>query len=74
MPPILVRSGRIGRQLLLSPPRHEGEALEKVRVLLVLDQRACQRRHKLARIALAQQRRIDVLVQKQFQPVEQFRR
>jgi hypothetical protein len=42
------------RALFLSAARHKGETLEKVRVLLVLDQRPGERRHELARIAFAQ--------------------
>ena len=42
-------------------------------VLLVLQQRAVQRRDQLARIALPQHFRRDVLVQQQLEPVEQLR-
>src|SRR6266540_658383 len=54
------------------PPRHEGQALEQMHVLLVLEQRAVQRRYELFRIALAQRLRADVLDQQQFQPVQQL--
>ena len=43
-------------------------------VLLVLDQRAVQRRDQLLRIALAQRLRADVLDHQELQPVQQFGR
>src|SRR5262245_50087028 len=59
--------------LTLLAPRHEGEPLEQVHVLLVLDQRAVQRRDELLGVALAQRLRADVLDHEQLEPVEQLR-
>src|SRR5262249_21790911 len=53
--------------------RQERQPLEQVHVLLVLEQRAVQRRDQLARIALAQHFRRHVLVEEELQPVEQLR-
>src|SRR5262249_55038762 len=55
-------------------PAQERQPLEQMHVLLVLEQRAVQRRDQLARVALAQLLRPDVLVEQQLQPVEQLRR
>jgi hypothetical protein len=44
----------------------EGEALEQMHILLVLQQRAVQRRDQLARIALPQHFRRHVLVEQEF--------
>src|SRR6266478_9577085 len=55
------------------PPVQEGEALEQVDILLVLQERAMQRRDQLFRIAGAQHLGRDVLDQEQLDPVEQFR-
>src|ERR1051326_3744200 len=55
------------------PPAQEGQPLEQMHVLLVLQQRAVQRRDKFSRIAFAQRFRRHVLVEQQFQPVQQFR-
>src|SRR4051794_34615935 len=54
------------------PPRHEGELLEEVHVLLVLEEGAVQRRDELARVALAQLLGADVLREQQLQPVEEL--
>src|SRR6476469_3241525 len=51
------------------PPCHEGELLEQVHVLLVLQEGAVQRRDKLAQIALAELLGADVLRQEELQPV-----
>src|SRR4051812_17565118 len=54
MQPKRVRAARGFSGALPSlPPRHEGQLLEKVHVLLVLQKRAVQRRDELARVALA---------------------
>src|SRR5258708_37519592 len=60
--------------LALLPPRHEGEALEEMDVLLVLEQGAMQRRDELLGILGAQRVRRHVLDHQEFQPVEQLRR
>src|SRR5581483_88876 len=54
--PTLVRRVRSSRLLALGPLSacEEGEPLEQVHVLLVLEQRPVQRRDELPRIALAQ--------------------
>src|SRR5581483_3298345 len=52
----------------------EGEPLEEMNVLLILQKRAMQRRNELLWIPLAQGFRRDILVEQQFEPVEQFRR
>src|SRR5262245_59574531 len=59
--------------LTLLTARHEGEPLEQVHVLLVLDQRAVQRRDELLGVALAQRLRADILDHEQLEPVEQLR-
>src|SRR5690606_1490856 len=51
----------------------EGQPLEQVDVLFVLQQRAVQRRDHLFRVALRQDGRIDVLVDKELDPVDQLR-
>src|SRR5690606_36968801 len=61
-------------RLLGSPPAVEKkQLLEQVNILFVLQQRAMQRRNRLAGILGAQCRRRNVLRQEQFDPVEQFR-
>src|SRR5438876_4733829 len=59
--------------LPLLPTRHEGQALEEMDVLLVLEQRAVQRRDELLGILGAQRVGRHVLDHQQFQPVEQLR-
>src|SRR3982075_4357300 len=54
-------------------PAQERQPLEQVHILFVLQQRAVQRRDQLARVTLPQHFRRDVLVEQQFQPVEQLR-
>src|SRR5687768_5928728 len=54
-------------------PRYEGQLLEQAYVLLVLQQRAVQRRDELSRVALAQGFGADVLGEKQLEPIEQLR-
>jgi hypothetical protein len=49
------------------------QPLEQEHVLLVLQERAVQRRDQLARIALPEHFRGDVLVEQQFQPVQELR-
>src|SRR5690606_22705898 len=49
------------------PPRQEGEALEQMDVLLVLQERAVQRRNELLRVALAQHLRRHVLDHQELQ-------
>ena len=51
----------------------EGQALEELHVLLVLEERAIERRNELAGIALAQRFCRDVVDEQQLDPVEQFR-
>src|SRR6187455_3213539 len=53
----------------LLPPRHEGEALEQMHVLLVLQERAVQPGQRVFRIA-AQVGRLDVVGDQQPDPVE----
>src|SRR4051812_41995700 len=55
------------------PPAQERQPLEQMHVLLVLQERAMQRRDQFPRIALAQHFRRHVLVQQELQPVQQFR-
>src|ERR1043166_1171129 len=55
------------------PPAQKRQPLEQMHVLLVLQQRAVQRRDQLSRIALAQHFRRHVLVEQEFQPVQQLR-
>ena len=55
-------------------PCHEGQPFEQHHVLLVLDERTMERRHELARVALAQGLKRQVLVQEKLQPVEELRR
>jgi hypothetical protein len=47
-------------------PAQERQPLEQMHVLLVLEQRAVQRRDQLARIAFSQHLRRDVLVEQEF--------
>src|SRR5690606_38637282 len=54
-------------------PVQEGQPLEQVDVLLVLQQGAVQGRDQLARRLFAQGLRRDVIDQQQLQPVQQFR-
>src|SRR3954468_19934953 len=54
------------------PPRHEGELLEQVHVLLVLEEGAVQRRDELPRIALAQLLGTDVLGEQELEPIEEL--
>src|ERR1700712_2621574 len=49
------------------------QPLEQMPVLLVLEQRAVQRRDQLARVALPQHFRRHVLVEQQLEPVQQLR-
>src|SRR4029077_13468537 len=51
----------------------ERQPLEQMHVLLVLEQRAVQRRDQLARITLPEHFRRDVLIEEKFQPVEKLR-
>ena len=51
----------------------ERQPLEQMHVLLVLQQRAVQRRDQLARVALPEHFRRHVLVEQQLQPVQQLR-
>src|SRR4029077_3398815 len=51
----------------------KGEPLEQVHILLVLDERAMQRRNELFRIALAQRLGADILDQQELEPVEKLR-
>ena len=51
-------------------PRHERQPFEQMHVLLVLEQRAVQRRDQLLGIALAQNLRADVFDHQQLQPVQ----
>src|SRR5258708_3194854 len=62
-------------QSLRSPlaPRQERKPLEQMHVLLVLEQRAVQRRNELLRVALAQDFRADILDQQKLEPIEQLR-
>src|SRR3990167_1884191 len=62
-----------GALLALLSPCHEGESLEQMDVLLVLEQRAMQRRNELLGILGPQRIRRHVLDHQQLQPVEQFR-
>src|SRR3984885_2162158 len=55
------------------PSCQERQTLEEVHVLLVLEQRAVQRRDELGRVLLAQRLGRHVLVQEQLQPVEKLR-
>src|ERR1700730_2056459 len=55
------------------PARHEGEALEQVHVLFVLDQGAVQRRDQLLGVALAQRLGADVFDHEELEPVQQLR-
>ncbi len=59
-------------RLLALAAAHEGEPLEQVSVLLVLDQGARERGDELARVALAQRLRRDVLVQQQREVAQQI--
>src|SRR3954464_13767068 len=54
------------------PPGHEGELLEQVDVLLVLEEGAVQRRDELPRIALAQLLGTDVLGEQELEPIEEL--
>src|SRR3954452_12442250 len=63
-------SNRAGSPLL--PPRHEGQLLEEVHVLLVLEEGAVQRRDELPRIALAQLLGADVLGEQELEPIEEL--
>ena len=70
------RRSRGRRRSRASPPlpsRHKRQPLKQMHVLLVLEQRAVQRRDQLLRIALAQQLRADVLDHQQLQPIQKFR-
>ena len=53
-------------------PCHEGQSLEQMHVLFVLEQRAMQRWDELLRIALAQSLGSDVFRHQQLQPVEKL--
>src|SRR5688572_32663791 len=63
-----------GALLALLSPRHEGQAFEQMHVLLVLEQRAVQRRNELLGILGAQRVGRHVLDHQELQPVEQLRR
>nr|GFC42671.1 hypothetical protein [Tanacetum cinerariifolium] len=63
----------IPKSLATATTAHECETLKQLHVLLVLHQRARQRRNGLGRIALAQHRFADVVGHQQFQPVHQLR-
>src|SRR5438034_6397827 len=56
-----------------STPVQKGEALEQMHVLLVLQQRAVQRRDQLFGVAGAQYLGRDVLDEEQLEPIEEFR-
>src|SRR3954470_22310963 len=58
--------------LTLLPPRHESQPLEQMHVLLVLEQRAVQRRDELLGILGAQRVGRHVLDHQELQPVEQL--
>src|SRR5690242_10571752 len=52
--------------------RQEGEAFQKMDILLVLEERTVQRRDEFLRIAFAQGLRRNVFVEQKLQPVQQF--
>src|SRR5262245_16244228 len=54
-------------------PRHKRQSLEQMYVLLVLDERAVQRRDQLLAVTLAQGLGTDVLDHQELEPVEQLR-
>src|SRR5688572_26026978 len=54
------------------PSCHEGELLEKVDVLLVLEKRAVERWDQFSRVALAQAFRPDVLREQELEPIQQL--
>src|ERR1700746_2455640 len=55
-------------------PAQERQPLEQVHVLLVLEQRAVQRRDQLARVALPEHLGGDVLVEQELQPIQKLAR
>src|ERR1700730_14719408 len=67
---VLLFENRIPSHLSAGEKR---QPLEQVHVLLVLQQRAVQRRDQLARIAFPEHFRRHVLVEQQFQPIQQLR-
>src|SRR5436305_1123018 len=68
-------SNRQSSAFLMPPSRpcfaagEEGEALEQVHILLVLEQRAVQRRDQLVRVLLAQGFGLHVFVEQELQPI-----
>ena len=52
-----------GGLLLPLPPVQERQPLEKLHILLVLQERAMQRRDELARVALSERLGVDILAQ-----------
>src|SRR5215211_75634 len=73
MQPKRVRAAR-GFPGALPPlaPRREGELLEEMHVLLVLEEGSAQRRDELPRIALTQGIGADILGQKELEPIEEL--
>ena len=53
-------------------PAQERQPFEQMHILLVLEERAVQRRNQFARIALPQHLRRDVFVEQKFQPVQKL--
>src|SRR5436190_976836 len=68
----LVNMGRSPFLLALLPAGHEGQPLEEMHVLLVLEQRTVQRRNELLGILRPQRVGRYVLDHQQLQPVEQL--
>src|SRR5439155_20351100 len=63
---------RVTQRTSSSGARHEDDALEQVDVLLVLEQRAVQRRNERLAIAALQRFGRNVFGQQQFEPVEEL--
>src|SRR3546814_21032732 len=64
-------ASRIGHPLAPLTPRHEGELFEQHHILLILEQRAVERRDRLADIAVLEHFERHVLGEQQLEPVDQ---
>src|SRR3546814_6488747 len=67
-------ASRIGHPLAPLTPRHEGELFEQHHILLILEQRAVERRDRLADIAVLEHFERHVLGEQQLEPVDQLAR
>ena len=61
------------RLLLVLAPCKKREPLQQMHVLLIFEQRAMQRRDQFALVRLPQVFRVDILIDQQLDPIEQFR-